>query len=246
MSHLPGLILVFLSWGVLNPCNQLAPQQAQPQGKSRAAASASASHKKQVRETHEGDQEDERVLRDVSNAASQAASWANAWMLDILTRAQGSDVRKVTELSDHINSDRKSEAHWEESIWTIPNSELLEGESIWQHVGAFVMVEGTGLTMRQRLPKCKTSPEECSSVSDTDKISYVVNAPLDVRSRILTERLRREISYYAAILQFEGKPADDIFVTSWNTAWFDARNIYCRRSPGEKYRDLLGEEQVCK
>jgi hypothetical protein len=209
-----------------------------------------AQHKSTVPKTaaaDQRDQEDEKILRNVSNAASQAHSWTDSWMHELLNQPQdNADARKLVALSDQIDNDRKSEMHWEESLWTIPNSELLPGEYIWQHVGTYLMVEGTGSTMRQRLPKCKTNPEECSSVSDTATISYVVDAPLDIKARILTERLRQAISHYSAILKFRGKPADDVFVTSWNTAWFDARNIYCRRSPAGKYRDLLGEEKVCK
>jgi hypothetical protein len=91
---LPGLSVIFLGW-LLNPYGQFAAQQWQRQGKSRPPASTSVSQKKQVRETQEQDQKDEKILRDVSNAAAQAASWTDAWMLDILSHAQGgSDVRK--------------------------------------------------------------------------------------------------------------------------------------------------------
>jgi hypothetical protein len=218
-----GLILFFLIVGLLNP-----------------------SILKNAED--ERDRKDDKILRTVSNAAAQADSWTNAWMFDLLRSTKDrADTLKVVALSDQIDNDRKRESHWEESIWTIPNSELLPGESVWQHVGTFVMVEGTGLTMRQRNPKCKTNPEECGSpVSDAQTVSYVVDAPLDIRARILVEKLRLAISQYSAILQLTGKSADDVFVTSWNTAWFDARNIYCRRTPAGKYRDLLGEEQVCK
>lgn len=210
-----------------------------------------AQHKSTVPKTavaDERDEEDEKILRSVANASTQADYWTDGFVSDLLEEMpQGTaNTQKGLALFEQIKSDRKSESHWEESIWTIPHSELLPGESIWQHVGTFVMVEGTGSTMRQRLPKCRTNPEECESVSDTATISYVVDAPLDIRARILVERLRQAISHYSAILQFRGKPADDAFVTSWNTAWFDARNVFCRRSPGEKYRDLLGEEKVCK
>jgi hypothetical protein len=193
------------------------------------------------------DRNDDKILRTVSNAAAQADSWINTWMFDLLVKTKNSaDPQKLVALSDQIDNERQRESHWEQSIWTIPNSELLPGESIWQHVGTFVIVQGTGLTMRQRDPKCKSNPDECASVSDTQTISYVVDAPLDIRARILVEKLRLAISEYAALLQLTGKPADDAFITSWNTAWFDARNIYCRRTPAGKYRDLLGEEQVCK
>jgi hypothetical protein len=194
------------------------------------------------------DLQDEKILRSVADASAQADSWTNGIAYELLNEAtQGkANTQKMLALLDQIKNDQKSESHWEESIWTIPYSELLPGESIWQHVGTFVMVEGTGSTMRQRVPKCRTAPEECGSpVSDTETISYVVQAPPDLKARILVERLRQAILHYSAIQQFRGKPADDAFVTAWNTAWFDARNVYCRRSPGEKYRDLLGDEQVC-
>ena len=219
-----GCVLFLLVWSLLNPSS------------SKAAAA------------DQRDDKDEKILRTVSNAAAQADSWTNSWLHELLTKTQdNADGRKLVALSDQIDSDRKSESHWEESIWTIPNSELLPGEHIWQHVGTFVMVEGTGLTMRQRFPNCKTSPEECNSAaSDTEIVSYIVQAPLDIKARILVKRLQEAIAHYSAILQFTGKPSDDVFVTSCNTAWFDARNIYCRRTPAGKYRDLLGEEQVCK
>jgi hypothetical protein len=237
---LRGLIPFLLDLGLLlNPCGG-AQQRAQSPHDSTVSNPAAVS-------SDQRDQEDDKILRTVSNASTQVEYWTDAWMNDLLNQTQDTtDVRKVVALYDRIHNDRRSESHWEESIWTIPNSELLPGEHIWQHVGTFVMVEGTGSTMRQRLPKCRTNPEECGSASDTATISYVVDAPLDIRARILVERLRQAISHYSAILQFRGKPTDDAFVTAWNTAWFDARNVYCRRSPGGKYRDLLGEEQVCK
>jgi hypothetical protein len=194
------------------------------------------------------DRKDENILHIVSNAADQADSLTNAWMHELLHNTKyRADAQKVDALCDQIDNDRKRESHWEESIWTIPNSELLPGEHLRQHVGTFVMVEGTGLTMRQRFPNCKTNTEECNSAaSNTETVSYIVQAPLDIKARILVEKLRLAISQYSAISQFAGEPADDVFVTSWNTAWFDARNVYCRRSPGGKYRNLLGEEEVCK
>lgn len=99
--------------------------------------------------------------------------------------------------------------------------------------------------MRQRFPDC-TKKKECAPISDTGEASYVVKAPLDVKAHILMEGLRHRISHWAAIQDFEGKSADDQFETWWNTAWFDARNVYCRRSPGAKYFDLSNDEQVCK
>ena len=165
----------------------------------------------------------------MSDAAYQADNWTDGFVLEILQDAQGkSDASKAMPLSNLIDDDRRREVHWEESIWTIPNSELLPGESIWQHVGAFVMVEGTGSTMHQRFAtKCEANPKECST-PDTTTISYVVDAELDVRARILTERLRQAIAHFAAVLQYRGKPKDgDPFITSWNTAWFPGSIEIC-------------------
>jgi hypothetical protein len=205
--------------------------------------------KSNVSMSDQRDLQDEKILRSVADASAQADSWTNAIIYELLNEAPegAANTKRMLALLDQIKNDQKAESHWEESIWTIPYSELLPGESIWQHVGTFVMVEGTRSTMRQRVPKCRTAPAECgSNGSDTEKTSYVVEAPLDVKARILVERLRQAILHYSAIQQFRGKPVDDAFVIAWNTAWFDARNIYCRRSPGDKYRDLLGEEQACK
>ena len=200
----------------------------------------------------EGDQTDDSLLGAIAGAASQADSWTDALMHEQLSahlsdKAPSADASKLISLKDQIDSSRRSEMRWEESLWTIPRSELLPGEHVWQHVGTYVMVEGTGLTMRVRFPSCKTKSDECvSPVPDGETVSYVVQAPLDIKARILVERLRVAISNYSAVRRFKGEQSNDLWILNWHSAWFDARNILCRRSPGANYRDLNGDEQRCK
>lgn len=83
-------------------------------------------------------------------------------------------------------------------------------------------------------------------MADKSKFGYVVEAPLDVRAHILMEGLRHGISHLAAIHDFDGESTDNHLLTLWNASWFDARNVYCRHSPGAKYFDLSNDEQICK
>jgi hypothetical protein len=234
----PKSFAVLLAIAFLLPCDKVL---AQPSEKLTAS-------KQSTTFSPEQNQKDEKILTDVANAAAQADSLTNAGVYELLIKSENrSDVQAAVALSGRIDEDRNAESNWEDSIWSIPHSELLPEETIWQHVGTFVMVEGTGATMRQRFPNCTLKPQDCgSTVKDSQKVSYVVQAPLDVKARILVERLRLAIVNYKALRQLRGESSDNIFIVSWNSVWFDARNICCRRRPGEKYLDLVGEEQVCK
>jgi hypothetical protein len=204
--------------------------------------------KKQSQEPPQPQQADEKILHVASNARDQIDSFVEAWAEMLLmdtAKNGGVDAEKATKLINQIEFDTKNQKHWEKTVWTIPHSELFPGEMIESHLGTFLMVEGTAGTCRKRFP---TLPEKssCFGTADTTEAAYVVQAPLDVKAHILMEGIRHGILHWAAIQDFQGKPTDDAFVTSWNTAWFDARNVYCRRSPGSKYFDLSNEEQICK
>jgi hypothetical protein len=193
-------------------------------------------------------QDDETILNTASNARDQVDNFTEVLAVGSLMEKMQKhevDFEKAEKLLNDIELDIKNEKHWEKTVWTIPNSEMFPGETIESHLGTFLMMQGTGRTMRQRFPDC-TRKKECAPISDTDEAFYVVKAPLDVKAHIMMEGLRHGISHWSAIQDFEGKPPDDVLVTSWTTVWFDARNVYCRRSPGAKYFDLSNEEQICK
>lgn len=193
-------------------------------------------------------QDDDKILKVVSSARNQVDNFAEVLAAGSLEEEvqQGTvDAQKANTLLREIDVDTKNERQWEQTVWTIPHSELLTGEFIESHLGTFLLVEGTAATCRKRFPKSLQS-SHCGDVPDTAEIGYVVEAPLDARAHILMEGLRHGISHYAAIQDFRGKPTDDAFITGWNSAWFDARNVYCRHSPGSKYLDLSNQEQVCK
>ena len=193
--------------------------------------------------------DDEKILNVVANAREQADNWVDVLAVGGLREEASNDkvdVLKAERLLDQIELDRKNEQHWEQTVWTIPNSEMFPGESIESHWGYYVMVDGTGHTIRQRFPGCEKTKQCAPGLRETVEVVYIVNAPLEVKAHILMEGLRHGISHWAAIQDFEGKTPNDAFETAWNQAWFDARNVYCRRSPGAKYFDLSNDEQICK
>jgi hypothetical protein len=211
------------------------------------AASAGA-QKKLSQELPQPQQDDEKILNIVSNAREQVDNFTENLGVGTLSEKMQNhqvDVEKAKTLLNQIELDTKNEQRWEKTVWTIPNSEMFPGEMIQSHLGTFLMVEGTGRTMRQRFPDC-TKKGECAPISDTDKAVYIVHASLDVKAHILMEGLRHGISHWEAINDFQGAPMNEVFANAWRTAWFDARNVYCRRSPGAKYFDLSNEEQICK
>jgi hypothetical protein len=188
-----------------------------------------------------------KILQVVAEARAQIDSWVDALVFeldnDMLTEKV--DIPKATKLLDRIKLEEKNEKTWESTLWTIPHSELLSGELIQGHYGTFLMIAGTGATCHKRFPDM---PErnKCDA-SETNEAMYIVEAPLDAKAHILMEAIRQGISHYAAIEDFRGKStSENAFVLSWNSAWFDARNVYCRHSPGTKYLDLSNDEQTCK
>lgn len=89
-------------------------------------------------------------------------------------------------------------------------------------------------------------PPPPSPAKPDEKIIYMVKAPPEIRSRILMEGLRHDLTDFSAILQFHGKDSEsDGFVVAWKGAWFDAQSIYCKYSPGAKFTNLNNEEQTC-
>jgi hypothetical protein len=204
--------------------------------------------KKHSQDAPQPQQDDEKILSIASNARDQVDNFTEVLAVGSLMEKMQNhqvDIEKAEKLLNRLELDTKNEKHWEKTIWTIPNSELFPGEMIESHLGTFLMVEGTADTCRKRFPSLP-GKSRCVETSGTTKAMYVVEAPLDVKAHILMEGLRHGISHWAAIQDFEGKSRDDQFETSWNTAWFDVRNVYCRRSPGAKYFDLSNDEQVCK
>lgn len=195
------------------------------------------------------EQQDEKILNVVSNARGQVDNFTDTLAIGSLIEEmqQGKvDRQNAERLLSSIETDKKNEQRWEETLWTIPASELLPGEFIQMHLGTFLMMEGTGRTLRKRFPFCAASPGECDRAADTEKALYVIQAPLEVKAHILMEGLRHGISHYEAVQYLRGKPTTDPFVTAWNSACFDARNVYCRHSTGAKYVDLSSHEQVCR
>ncbi len=212
-----------------------------------AAASSSAPARKN--ENQQPQPDDEKILNVVASARDQVDNFTDVIAVGALKeKALKSevDVQKADKLLNQIELDNKNEKHWEQTVWTIPNSEMFPGESIQTHRGTFLVMAGTGSTMHQRFPDCEKTKQCGTGLRDTVDVVYVVNAPLDVKAHILMEGLRHGISHWAAIQDFEGRRANDAFTTAWNQAWFDARNVYCRRSPGAKYFDLSSENQNCK
>lgn len=211
-------------------------------------AAPAHAQKKQNQAPVQSQQDDEQLLNVAENARDQVDSFVDAREDELRLRPGDKPQGKVDAFLRQIELDRSSEKYWEKTVWTIPNSELLPGEHIDKHFGTWLMIEGTGLTMRQRFPDC-VAKKECFSASqraDSDEALYPVSAPLDIKARVLMEGLRHGISQYMAFRNFDGESPDDSLVTVWNSVWFDARNVYCRRSPGAKYLDLSSEEQVCK
>jgi hypothetical protein len=192
---------------------------------------------------------DESILNIVASARDQVDNFVDVLAVGALKEKvlkREVDVQKAEKLLNQIDLDRKNEKHWEQTVWTIANSDMFPGESIQTHLGTFLMMEGTESTMRQRFPDCEKMKQCAPGLRDSTDVVYVVNAPLDVKAHILMEGLRHGISHWAAIQDFEGSPADDGFTTAWIQAWFDARNVYCRHSPGSKFFDLSNQEQTCK
>ena len=150
---------------------------------------------------------------------------------------------KAGDLAGKIDADRKRQDRWEISAWTLSNSALQPGESINLEMGnGVVAVNGTFQTAIARgLP---ISP---STATPNQKTVYFVTAPPEIRSRILMEGLRDDLNDFAAILQFDGKNAEsDSFWVSWKSAWFDAQEVFCKNSPGAKFTNLNGEDQICQ
>ncbi len=213
--------------------------------------------KKQSQEPPQPQQDDHEILRRASNARKEVDNWTDVSAVGLKEKLQqyyyfhsseGVDVKKAERLLNQLEVDTKNEKHWEETVWTIPNSELFPGEMIESHLGTFLVIHGTGRTLRQRFPDCGKT-KVCATpteISDTDEANYNVEAPLDVKAHIFMEGLRHGISHWVAIQDFLGEPPMAALELSWNAVWFDARNVYCRRSPGSKYFDLSNEEQICK
>jgi hypothetical protein len=211
-------------------------------------AASAGTQKKLSQELPQPQQDDEKILNIVSNAREQVDNFTEALAVGSLMEKMQKhevDVEKAEKLLSQIELDTKNEKHWEKTVWTIPNSEMFPGEMIQSHLGTFLMVEGTAGTCRKRFPNLP-GKSRCLGTADTTKAMYVVEAPLDVKAHILMEGLRHGISHWEAINDFQGEPINEVFANAWRTAWFDARNVYCRRSPGAKYFDLSNEEQICK
>ncbi|MGI0084927.1 MAG: hypothetical protein ACREBQ_07585 [Nitrososphaerales archaeon] len=185
---------------------------------------------------------DVKILDAVQDAREQAGSWIDAYLFDLDRKAMDGNQEAGT-LALKIYEEKKQERKWEISAWTLKNSSLEAGESINLELGnGVVAVEGTVQTEISRglpIPPSTSKPEE--------KIIYMVTAPPEIRSRILMEGLRHDLSNYSALLQFDGEHSDGnpLFV-AWKSAWFDAQGVYCKYNPGEKFTDLNGDEQICK
>jgi len=189
------------------------------------------------------DDSDEKLLEIGPYAAkTQADQFIEFYLDDLYKRAMMTDA-KAGHLADKIREGRKRQDTWEISAWSLSNSSLLPGESIDLELGnGVVSVKGTVKAAISRGLPIPPSP-----LAPDDKIIYMVNAPPEIRSRILMEGLRHDLNNFAALLQFDGKSAgsDGLWV-SWKSAWFDAQEVFCKYNPGAKFTDLNAEEQTCK
>jgi hypothetical protein len=186
--------------------------------------------------------EDEKTLETVYAARSEAHDWVNGFWGELLRKGIDGDS-KAGELANKIDEDRKHQQRWEVSAWSLSSSYLRPGESISLELGnGVVAVNGTVQTAISR-----GLPVPPSTIKPDEKIVYMVNAPPEIRSRILMEGLRHDLENFAAILQFEGKdPGNDGFWVSWKSAWFDAQEVFCKYNHGVQFTDLNGEAQTCK
>jgi hypothetical protein len=184
---------------------------------------------------------DEEILHTVDNARSQAGSWIDASLFELNSKAMHGDI-EAGKLADKVDKGRKQQRKWEASAWSPAYSSLQPGEYVDLAMGnGTVLVMGTARTAAAR-----RLPIPPSSNSD-QKIGYMVYAPPEIRSRILMEGLRHDISDWSALTQFDGRePEQDPFLTAWRMAWFDAQNMFCKYNPGAKLTDLNNEEQACK
>lgn len=185
---------------------------------------------------------DQKTLDTVYAAREQADQFVKLARENELKKAIDGDP-KAGDLARKIDADRKRQAKWEISAWTLANSALQPGESINLEMGnGVVAVNGTFQTAIARGLPISPSTETLNQ-----QTVYFVTAPPEIRSRILMEGLRDDLNDVAAILQFDRKNAEsDSFWVSWKSAWFDAQAVFCKYNPGSKFTDLNGEEQFCK
>jgi hypothetical protein len=150
---------------------------------------------------------------------------------------------KAATLVNKIFGDRERQQKWEVSAWSPSNSSLQPGEYVETELGnGAVVISGNAQTAFARGIPAPTTPTK-----PNEKLLYTVTAPPAVRSRILMEGLRNDISNYSVLVQFEGKdPSTNVFIVAWKPAWYDAQDIYCKYNPGAKFIDLNSEEQSCR
>jgi hypothetical protein len=184
---------------------------------------------------------DESILSTVHNARDQAKSWIDAWLHELSLKGMNGD-HVAARLVDKISDDRERQQKWESLAWSPSNSSLQPGEYVETELGnGAVVISGNAQTAVARgIPAPITTKRN-------EKLLYTVTAPPAVRSRILMEGLRNDISNYSLLVQFEGKdPSTNVFIVAWKPAWYDARSIYCKYNPRAKFIDLNSEEHSCR
>jgi hypothetical protein len=185
---------------------------------------------------------DDKTLETVVFAAhEQASDFIEAHEHELRSKAIAGDS-KARELVEKIDVDKKRQNRWEISAWSLANSDLHAGESISLELGSgAVAVSGTVRTAAFR-----GLPLPPGSANADERVVYMVYAPPQIRSRILMEGLREELSSWTSMLEFDGKNAEnDGFWISWKSAWFDAESIFCKYNPGAQFNDLNGDKQAC-
>ena len=184
---------------------------------------------------------DESILSTVHNARDQAKSWIDAWLHELSLKGMNGD-HEAARLVNKISDDRERQEKWELSAWSPSNSSLQPGEYVETELGnGVVVISGNARTAVARGIPAPTTPKP------NEKLSYTVTAPPAIRSRILMEGLRHDISNYSVLVQSEGKdPSTNVFIVAWKPAWYDAQDIYCKYNPGAKFIDLNSEEHSCR
>lgn len=212
------------------------------------AACAAGSVAKGARKESDSKATDELKILDVVFAASQQIdSWVEVGMLDVL---KDSRKQQAQALYEQAERNETNERRWEKTLWIVPHSELHDGEWISMHFGILLLVDVGGNSKRSGIATDNVGLRwDCRGAitlpSGETGVSCTVRPPVDVLAHILMERLRYAISADTEIQNFTGGSTNDVLTNGWESAWFDARNIYCHHSPGSNYFDLTNGEQVC-
>lgn len=166
---------------------------------------------------------DEQTFQTLENAAAQMEAWRSMYESGILKKAIAGDS-DADKLADKLEVREKRFKQWEQLEW-VPTQAAKDGNVV-------MILDGEAGV--------------CCRSKSSNKL-YMVYAPLDIRLLILTQKMRWEIGDMLEMMKFDREPTEqNSLIMAWQGAWQDARDVFCKDSPGSRYTDLNGQNRACQ